>query len=327
MSEWYGSPSQPADEDSATTVNYTYIITRTACPVAGNITKIQLYQNYIGTDDMKFAVFTKSGNNFTDKPGDQTINVSPGYHEFTSPGDFTQMAIEIGEYFGFFGRAIERDDSGGGGDGYWFDQNDQIGDEGASAFTESATTREIQMRVWIDTGAAYSITIGAGSYGLSGQPTNLLKGSLVEVAPGSYALGGQVAGLLKGSRIDIASGSYVLAGQIISLLKGSHIDIASGSYVLSGQVIDLLKSSHIDIVAGSYALAGQIINLLKGSHIDIEAGSYVLIGMDVDFVYSGAEYFPIFFDVIPRDRILDAPARLRVKDVNPRDRIFDTRRT
>jgi len=173
------------------------------------------------------------------------------------------------------------------------------------------------------------ILAGAGSYSLTGQIANLELHREILATAGSYVLTGEDADLVYGVGYQLVAeaGAYALTGQTVDLLREAIIDIDAGSYALNGQAAGLGKGFSLDMEAGSYSLTGQAVDLLADRKVDAEAGAYVLIGQDVAFVYSGAEYFPIIFDVIPRDRIVDVTARPQIKDVNPRDRIFDTRRT
>lgn len=89
------------------------------------------------------------------------------------------------------------------------------------------------------TSSGYTLTAAAGSYALSGQAANLLKGRVLVCAAGSYALSGQAAILQKNSVLVAAAGSYTFSGQAANLLKGSALVASAGSYTFTGQAATL----------------------------------------------------------------------------------------
>jgi hypothetical protein len=168
----------------------------------------------------------------------------------------------------------------------------------------------------------FTLVAAEGSYLVTGQAASLLKTNLISIGAGNYVLTGQDAGLRKGRTLQADAGSYAITGQVVNLKKDSKIAIEAGEYLLSGQAVGFLADRKIAIEVGGYDVTGQALSLLKDSILVIGPGSYVLTGSDVTFDYSGAIFYPIIFDVEPRERVFDVDARKRTKDVPARTRIF-----
>lgn len=155
-----------------------------------------------------------------------------------------------------------------------------------------------------------TITAESGSYSITGQDANLLKGSEITAEAGSYAVTGQDATLTISTVITAEAGSYTVTGQDASLIHDGLISAEAGSYVLTGQdatltfsgvgafLIDaesgsyaitgtdagLLHDSLISAESGSYSVTGQDATLSKGIILDAESGSYTVTGQDVTFL-------------------------------------------
>lgn len=155
-SYWWGVGAQPADEDELTAAWTTYIQHETAISITGKVTKIQLFCATGANFD--FAVFSKSGNDFTDEHR-TTFAVTAGYHEYVDPTHFNKADLPTspGEYLGFYGVAGVLDRKSSGGPGYWLWSGDGIVDGTPHTYTETTNGRDIQLRFWIeeDTGDSY----------------------------------------------------------------------------------------------------------------------------------------------------------------------------
>ena len=130
-------------------------------------------------------------------------------------------------------------------------------------------------------GGGYTITIGQGSYTLSGQAVGLKAGRTIAISQGNYTLSGQAVSLKIGYTVAIASGSYSLSGQAVGLTAQRTIAIAQGSYSLTGQSVAFAKGFTISIGTGSYALTGQDVGLRAARTIAIANGSYALTGQEL----------------------------------------------
>lgn len=146
--EWLGTDAEPADGNQATSTGFTYIYDE-ASPVTGTIDSIECYVGALNDGKIIFGVFTKSGSDFTDVQDTDTLVVSDNLNQLSSSGDFPAMTINTGEYFGMWQNNGTMERTSTGGPGYWFLSGLHINDRTADTYSESATTRDIQIRVYI----------------------------------------------------------------------------------------------------------------------------------------------------------------------------------
>lgn len=153
MSQWFCTDNEPSNKSDSGGNGYTYIYDE-AAPISGNITGIECYMDTGQT--VKFAVFSKSASNFT---GLRSVSIvcSNGLNQFSSPGDFSQMEIAAGNYFGFYCSAgsLDRDDAAG--DDMWY-PDDGTGDFTATVKAySSAGPYEFQLRAYITEAASGTV--------------------------------------------------------------------------------------------------------------------------------------------------------------------------
>lgn len=155
------------------------------------------------------------------------------------------------------------------------DQGTDLSSDGSYAFDDDID-EETRSGTW-DIGfdeyvvVAYSITVDAGAYVLTGTQVDLLRAS----------------------KISIEAGSYVLTGTQTSLEKGFKILASEGSYTLTGTSAGLLRDLMISAGGGSFTLTGSVLNLLLGRKIVSDSGVYVLTGQSVGLTYSGGVAFTV----------------------------------
>lgn len=150
---WVGCDAEPADKANASGAGYTYVYNE-ASTVTGNVTRIQCWSNSSSAVTMDFAVFSKSGNDFTDVQYREGLTILDygSLTDLTSPSDFAAIPISSGQYIGFYladSKTMNKstDESG---PGEWYDQGDQIGNGTASTFIEYAVgTDDIQIRAYV----------------------------------------------------------------------------------------------------------------------------------------------------------------------------------
>ena len=176
--------------------------------------------------------------------------------------------------------------TGGGSAGNWTYTRDTAASNVSVSGAEGSTPLRKAFTITPSTetqgsGGGYTITIGQGSYTLSGQSVGLKAGRTVAISQGSYTLSGQAVSLKKGYTVAIASGSYSLSGQAVGLTAQRKIAIAQGSYTLTGQSVAFAKGFTISIGTGSYALTGQDVGLRAARTIAIANGSYALTGQEL----------------------------------------------
>lgn len=176
--------------------------------------------------------------------------------------------------------------TGGGSAGNWTYTRDTAASDVSTNGAEGSTPLRKAFTITPSTetqgsGGGYTITIGQGSYTLSGQTVGLKAGRTIAISQGSYTLSGQAVSLKKGYTVAIASGSYSLSGQPVGLATQRTIAIAQGSYSLTGQAVAFAKGFTISIGTGSYALTGQDAGLKAARTIAIANGSYALTGQEL----------------------------------------------
>lgn len=176
--------------------------------------------------------------------------------------------------------------TGGGFAGNWTYTRDTAASDVSVSGAEGSTPLRKAFTITPSTetqgsGGGYTITIGQGSYTLSGQTVGLKAGRTIAISQGSYTLSGQAVSLKKGYTVAIASGSYSLSGQPVGLATQRTIAIAQGSYSLTGQAVAFAKGFTISIGTGSYALTGQDVGLRAARTIAIANGSYALTGQEL----------------------------------------------
>ncbi len=176
--------------------------------------------------------------------------------------------------------------TGGGSAGSWTYTRDTNASDVSVSGAEGSTPLRKAFGITPSTetqgsGGGYTITIGQGSYTLSGQTVGLKVGRTIAISQGSYNLSGQAVALKKGYTVAIASGSYSLSGQSVGLTAQRTIAIAQGSYTLTGQSVAFAKGFTISIGTGSYALTGHGVGLKAARTIAIANGSYSLTGQEL----------------------------------------------
>jgi len=152
---WLGCAAEPVVGNGSSVANYSYIYNE-VCPIAGKITKIEIYVSNESAGVLDFAIFNDNGSNsYTDEHTELALPISNGLNQYYDGIDFNKdnLPIEINQYIGVYLTS-----SGiwskitSNGPGYKFDQYDQIsGTPAASNFTTSPNnTHEFQIRVWVE---------------------------------------------------------------------------------------------------------------------------------------------------------------------------------
>lgn len=132
---------------------------------------------------------------------------------------------------------------------------------------------------------AYTLTISAGSYAITGTATNLLYGRKVTASAGSYAITGTSNNLYHGYKSTISAGSYTITGTAVTLTHQFKMTVSGGSYTLSGTAVGLYRGYPLTIGAGSYSISGTAVSLYHGYRGVIGAGSYSLTGTSTNLLW------------------------------------------
>ena len=104
---------------------------------------------------------------------------------------------------------------------------------------------------------AYTLTVDAASYSITGQNVDLIKASVVQVDPASYSVTGQNVDLIYtpvgGYTLAVDPASFSVTFQDVQLLKSSVLAVDPASYTVTGQNVTLTYTP-----AGSGATPAQI---------------------------------------------------------------------
>lgn len=100
------------------------------------------------------------------------------------------------------------------------------------------------------------VTMGLGSYTLTGQSASFIRSYRLVAELGSYALTGYNAAINKAYTVVMGLGSYALTGYSLAISRTYRLVMGLGSYTLTG--IDAIIKMSYKLVAslGSYALTG-----------------------------------------------------------------------
>jgi hypothetical protein len=107
----------------------------------------------------------------------------------------------------------------------------------------------------------YTITIGDGSYTLTGQDVSIVRAITITAASGSYTLTGQDVSLVRAITLTASAGTYTVAGQDVSLFRNSSITIDAGTYTVTG-ANTTLRSMQIQWVQHSGSIYVPTSNVL-----------------------------------------------------------------
>jgi len=165
---WYGKDGIPNWGSNAIHYSNATIVPLAETPVVaqgvpsgGYIDIIQCYLYDPGT--YKFSTFTRSGSLYTDEnfisipfAGTRVVGLTTAF----AGTDFnaSELAISAGQYFGFIGAGSEMYVNTTGGPGYYYDWDDQIGDNTPSTFSWNSDDT-VQFRAHI----AYSLISSSSS--------------------------------------------------------------------------------------------------------------------------------------------------------------------
>jgi hypothetical protein len=130
-------------------------------------------------------------------------------------------------------------------------------------------------------GAAYTLSIGSGSIGLTGTSVNLKVSRVASISSGALTLAGTGLELKFGRKSSITSGNISLAGTAINLKADRKLSIVSGALTLLGTDTGLNYGRKISIGSGSIALSGTSIVIKIDRSISLDNGELVLSGTDI----------------------------------------------
>lgn len=134
----------------------------------------------------------------------------------------------------------------------------------------------------------YVMTVGSGTFGLTGSDVGLKIGRKVAAGAGTFSMTGATVGLKVGHKIPVASGAYSLTGTAVALKADHKMAASAGTYTLTGAVVGLRRGYPLVVGGGAYTLTGGSVGLKHGYKIPVGLGSYTLTGTDVTLTKGGA---------------------------------------
>jgi hypothetical protein len=126
-------------------------------------------------------------------------------------------------------------------------------------------------------GGQYIMPAGAGS------PTNYVLSCTV----GTFNLTGNNANLLKGYRLVNSVGTFNFTGNNINLLAHRRLINTVGTFNLTGNAANLVRAYRLPISVGAFNLTGNNVNLLKGYRLITGSAAFNLTGNDATLIYGG----------------------------------------
>jgi hypothetical protein len=136
--------------------------------------------------------------------------------------------------------------------------------------------------------SAYTLTMSAGSFSLTGIAVNLLTAKKLISSVGSFILSGKDVALARALKLISSVGTFSLTGNAANLLFGKSIAAGVGTFTLSGQSMNLLRAAKLVTSNGTFTLSGQDVAVKTARTLSIGTGVFALSGQDVT-IFSGAQ--------------------------------------
>lgn len=136
----------------------------------------------------------------------------------------------------------------------------------------------------------FVLSIGTGSFALTGHAANLLRSHIISASPGVFAETGQGVALLWNRRLAANAGSFLETGFAQSLLRSRVVQLGAGSFVKTGFTASLLRGLRMQTQAGLVTLSGDI-GLRYDRRLDAAFALFVLDGEDVELSHDEAQRF------------------------------------
>jgi hypothetical protein len=121
---------------------------------------------------------------------------------------------------------------------------------------------------------AYTLTAATGSYTLTGQAANLLKGFRLAAGTGTFTLTGIAATLRRGFGIVAETGTFILTGNPASLLAARKLVAEAGSFTLTGVAATFARGYRIIAQTGVFSLVGKSVRLLLNGSVQVYANLF-----------------------------------------------------
>jgi hypothetical protein len=188
---------------------------------------------------------------------------------------------------------------------------------------------------------AYSLTVDAGSYAVTGSNATTAVGHVVSTVAGSYAVTGADASLrvshvviteagayvvtgtdatlnkTSASQVTADPGAYTLTGSDATLLYGRQLSADAGAYTITGTDATARAARVLSALAGSYAVTGSDATFRRGYVLTVDAGAYALTGAIAELLKTGASQLtaePGVYAITGSDALLQLA---RILSANP----------
>ena len=117
----------------------------------------------------------------------------------------------------------------------------------------------------------YLLALDSTSYLLLGTDANVKSTRNISIGSGTYNLSGQTLSLLVGYKLSVSSGVYTLTGTNSSLKKTVLLTLSPGSYLTEVQAASLLATRLLALSNGTYTFTGmdstldytQVVNAIR----------------------------------------------------------------
>jgi hypothetical protein len=108
--------------------------------------------------------------------------------------------------------------------------------------------------------ATYEITLGAGSYTLTGTSLGVLCDRVLVLGSGSYALTGTAMGFVYGYIFELGGGAYTLTGTDVGIKASRVLTLGSGAYTLTGTAVSFglttAETARASVIVYLFTLTG-----------------------------------------------------------------------
>lgn len=124
-------------------------------------------------------------------------------------------------------------------------------------------------------GTAYSLSLDAGSYALTGRNVDLTSARSLGLDAGSYALTGRDVTLVYSAgtvsyTLSLDAGSYSLTGRDVGTSFGRSLALDAGTYNLTGRDVTFNVTLSMLLDSGAYNLTGRIVGLTWSGETPVE---------------------------------------------------------
>jgi hypothetical protein len=132
----------------------------------------------------------------------------------------------------------------------------------------------------------FALSLGTGSFALSGQAISTPTGYSLPLGTGSFVWTGAPADVDIEENLD--AGSFAVSGQALAITRTyTPLALGAGSFALTGQQVSLnyeqVGGLSLSLQTGNFTLSGQAITTPLTRGMTLEAGAFVMSGKALVF--------------------------------------------